>query len=78
MGESMKKIVIAGININQGGALSILKDCLYYLKNNLSYRYEIVALVNNKNLFNSLETMVKGNIIERIHNIAYKKFDKVI
>ena len=34
-------------------------------------------MLNNKKLFNSLETMVKGNIIERIHNIAYKKFDEV-
>lgn len=60
----MKKIVIAGININQGGALSILKDCLYYLKNNLSYRYEIVALVNNKNLFNDLKTENRIEFIE--------------
>mgnify|MGYP000638756196 FL=1 len=33
----------------------------------------VEEMLNNKNLFNSLETMVKGNIIERIHNIAYKK-----
>ena len=37
----------------------------------------VEEMLNNKNLFNSLETMVKGNIIERIHNIAYKKFDEV-
>ena len=37
----------------------------------------VEEMLNNKKLFNSLETMVKGNIIERIHNIAYKKFDEV-
>lgn len=60
----MRKIVISGININQGGALSILKDCLNYINNNLSNNYKIVTLVNNKNLFNDLKTENRIEFIE--------------
>ena len=60
----MRKIVISGININQGGALSILKDCLNYINNNLSNNYKIVTLVNNKNLFNNLKTENRIEFIE--------------
>lgn len=49
--KSVKKIVVSAINLSEGGALSILKECLGYLSSNLSKEYEIIALVNNKDLF---------------------------
>lgn len=49
--RSLKKIVVSAINLSEGGALSILKECLGYLSNNLAKEYEIIALVNNKDIF---------------------------
>ncbi|MCP4650712.1 MAG: glycosyltransferase family 4 protein [PVC group bacterium] len=49
--RSLKKIVVSAINISDGGALSILKECLGYLSSNLANEYEIIALVNNKAIF---------------------------
>jgi len=49
--RSVKKLVVSAINISEGGALSILKECLGYLSDNLSNEYEIIALVNNKDIF---------------------------
>ena len=34
-------------------------------------------LKSNKKIFNSLETIIKVNIIEKINNIIYKNFDEV-
>lgn len=48
----MKKIVISAINLTEFGPLSILKECLEYLSDNFSQTYEIIALVNDKCLFN--------------------------
>lgn len=45
-----KIIVISAINIFQGGALSILKDCCHYLDNNLSDQYSIIAYVHDVSL----------------------------
>lgn len=60
----MRKIVISGININQGGTLSILKDCLDYINNKLTNKYKIIVLVHNKNLFNELKIENKIEFIE--------------
>jgi glycosyltransferase involved in cell wall biosynthesis len=45
-------IVISAINIFEGGALSILKDCLNYLDENMSENYIIVSFVHNTSLLN--------------------------
>lgn len=45
-----KTIVISAINLFEGGALSILKDCLDYLDKNLSKEYNIVAFVHKNSL----------------------------
>lgn len=45
-----KKIIISAINIFEGGALSILKDCLFYLDNNLIDEYDIIVYVHNSKL----------------------------
>lgn len=60
----MRKIVISGININQGGALSILKDCLDYINNKLTNKYKIIVLVHNKSLFKELSIENKIEFIE--------------
>ncbi len=47
-----KKIVISAVNLVEGGPLDILQKCLEYLSEQLSDRYQIIALVNDKNLAN--------------------------
>ena len=47
----MKKIVISGVNLFEGGPLSVLRDALTELSKNFSENYEIVALVHKKELF---------------------------
>lgn len=47
-----KVIIISGVNIIEGGPLSIFEDCLKFLSKKLSKKYRIIALVHNKNLFN--------------------------
>lgn len=61
MKKSQKKIVISGVNLVEAGPLSILKDCLNYLSQNLSNQYTIVALVHKKDLLD-------------IPNITYYEF----
>ncbi len=53
MGTNLIKpiIVISAINFNEGGPLSVLKDCLAYAAAHLIDRYKIIALVHNKALF---------------------------
>ena len=47
----MRKIVISAVNLNKGGTLSILRDCLSYLSTNIaSEEYEVVAIVYDKKL----------------------------
>jgi glycosyltransferase involved in cell wall biosynthesis len=46
-----KKIVISAINFTEGGPLRVLKDFLDAAVNYLGPEWDIVALVNNKNLF---------------------------
>jgi len=47
----MKSIVVSGINLNEGGTLSVFKDCLDYLSRQFSHKYQIIALVHDVNLF---------------------------
>jgi glycosyltransferase involved in cell wall biosynthesis len=46
-----KTIVISAINIFEGGALSILQDCLKYLESDIADEYNILAFVHRKSLF---------------------------
>jgi glycosyltransferase involved in cell wall biosynthesis len=48
-----KKIVISAINIFQGGALSVLEDCLNILISDYSDSYEIIVFVHDKRHFNA-------------------------
>ena len=45
-------IVISAVNLVEGGTLSILQDCLSFAAIELSRRYHVVALVNQKSFFN--------------------------
>ncbi len=58
----MKKIVISGINLIEGGPLTIYKECLKYIEENLSYKYDIVALVHEKKLFSEFSSKI--NFVE--------------
>jgi glycosyltransferase involved in cell wall biosynthesis len=46
------KIVISAVNLVEGGTLSVLQDCLFHAATKLSGHYQVVALVNQKSLFN--------------------------
>ena len=60
----MKKVIIvSAVNLVEGGPLTILKECLRYLSANLSTEFEIIALVNRKELFS-------------FENIKYLEFPK--
>lgn len=47
-----KKIVISGVNIIEGGTLTIFRDCLDEAVRYFGPEYQIIALVNNEKLFN--------------------------
>ena len=54
----MKTVVVSAVNLNVGGTLTILRDCLGYLsKLNANGEYRVIALVHNKNLahFDNIE-----------------------
>lgn len=55
MGKSNKIIVISGINIVEGGALSIFKDCLKEVVPLYKNEYKVIALVSRKNIFSDLK-----------------------
>lgn len=64
MGISVKQIiVVSAINFFEGGPLTILKECLEYLSENMSGKYKIIALVHDKKLLKT----------ENIEYIEYKK-----
>jgi len=63
MDVDKKLIVISAINFSEGGPLSILKDSLTYASNNLVDRFNVIALVHKKSLFD-------------IPNINYLEFPK--
>lgn len=50
-----QKIVISGVNIVNGGPLSIYKDCLHTLLNWQRGKFEVIALVNNVQLFTEFD-----------------------
>ena len=52
------KIVISAINIRNGGALSVLKDCLNYLNDNLANDYTVIALVHKKELISEFSNII--------------------
>ncbi len=58
MGDSVnkRKIVISGVNLFEGGGLSILKKCLAELNQKSYNEYEIIAIVENKKLLEYDET----------------------
>lgn len=47
----MKTIVVSAVNLNTGGTLTILRDCLYYLSQIvIDGNYRVIALVHKKEL----------------------------
>lgn len=49
--DKRQVIVISGINLREGGPLTILRDCLRYLStSDISKKYRVVALVHKKEL----------------------------
>lgn len=60
----MKSVVISGVNITGGGALSIYKDCLNSLKKKITDNYQVIALVHNKKLFKDIKGLEKIEFIE--------------
>ena len=54
-----KIIVLSGINLIEGGPLTIYKECLRYVENYLLENYEIVALVHSKELFSEFDSRIK-------------------
>ena len=50
--NSMKMIVISGINFFEGGPLSVYKDCLdNIIKSKLNETNKIIAFVHKKEIF---------------------------
>lgn len=51
--DEKKNIVISAINIREGGALTILRDCLNFLSSSpISRLYRVIALVHRKDIAN--------------------------
>jgi|AntRauMFilla1563_2_1112583.scaffolds.fasta_scaffold00034_13 glycosyltransferase involved in cell wall biosynthesis len=54
--KSKNNIIISGINLFEGGPLSILKDCLSFLNESAYiHQYDFTALVHKKNLFDEAD-----------------------
>ncbi len=51
-GSEKRRIVISGVNLFEGGPLSVYHDALTELSENFSQQYEIIALVHSETLFN--------------------------
>ncbi|MFH1440793.1 MAG: glycosyltransferase [Candidatus Omnitrophota bacterium] len=45
-----KKIIVSAINLLEAGPLTVLQECVGYLSANLANKYEIIVLVNRKEL----------------------------
>ena len=54
-----KTIVLSGINLIEGGPLTIYKDCLRCVEKYFLENYEIVALVHNRELFSEFDSRIK-------------------
>ena len=59
-----RRIVLSGVNFVEGGPLSVFKDALRELADHYAGRFEIVALVHRRNLFD-------------IRNVTYIEFPEV-
>lgn len=59
-----KKIIISGINLYQGGTLTILQDNLKFVNDYLGDEYELIALVHKIDLFN-------GNDLNNINFLEF-------
>ena len=55
----MKKIVLSGINLSEGGPLTIYKECLGCLEKYFLKEYRIIALVHDRNLFSEYESKIE-------------------
>jgi glycosyltransferase involved in cell wall biosynthesis len=52
----MKKVlVISGVNLFEGGTLSILKDCLEYVNSSDFNNYRVIALIHKKEVVDTLK-----------------------
>jgi len=49
-----KNIIISGINLFEGGPLSVLNDCLLFLDKHFANNYNIIAFVHKKELIKSV------------------------
>lgn len=56
-----RRIVISGVNLFEGGPLSVYQDALLELSETFSQQYEIIALVHKRTLFN----------VPNVHYIEY-------
>ena len=54
-----KTIVLSGINLIEGGPLTIYKDCLRCVEKYFLENYEIAALVHNRELFSEFDSRIK-------------------
>ena len=54
-----KTIIISAINFNEGGPLTIYKECLKCLEENFLEEYKVVALVHDKSLFSEYEGKIE-------------------
>lgn len=68
MGENLSKrnIVISAVNFFEGGPLRILKDNLRFVNESLSEKYNIIALVHSKDLFDE----------KKLNGITFVEFPK--
>jgi len=53
MCQMKKTIIISAINFFEGGPLSILKDCISYLEENLTDKYDVIIFVHKATLLQS-------------------------
>ena len=84
----MKKIVISGINLIEGGPLTIYKECLDYIEKNLLKDYKVTALVHDRNLFSEFSSEIdfiefkeaKRSYLKRCYYeyVYFKKLSKEI
>ena len=83
-----KTIIISAINFNEGGPLTIYKECLKCLEENFLEEYKVVGLVHDKSLFSEYEGKIeiiefkdsKRSYLKRIYYeyFYFKKLSKKI
>ena len=54
-----KTIVLSGINLIEGGPLTVYEECLRCIEKHFLENYEIVALVHNRELFSEFDSRIK-------------------